>query len=120
MKSYKEFTVWQKSMDLVILIYTKTSSFPKSELYSLTNQIRKCAISIPSNIAEGFGRYHKPDFIRFLTIAKGSLYELQTQLEISNGLEYLSTNDYKDIESQTIEIAKMLNSLIKKLKSGES
>jgi len=80
--SYKELTVWQKSMDLVTVIYTLTENFPKEEMYGLTSQMRKCAVSIPSNIAEGRLRGTRKDFVQFLRIAYGSGGELDTQLEI--------------------------------------
>jgi len=80
MNSYRELQVWQKGMVLVTEVYLLTNKFPKEELYALTSQIKRCAVSIPSNIAEGFGRRHKQDYIRFLEISRSSLYELQTQL----------------------------------------
>ena len=88
-KTYRDLIIWQKSMSLVTEIYKVTKSFPKDETYSLISQMRRCAISIPSNIAEGYGRKSTSDYIRFLNITMGSLYELQTQLEISLNLRYL-------------------------------
>ena len=89
-KSYRELIIWQKSIQLVANVYKPTRSFPKEELFGLTSQMIRCAISIPSNIAEGFGRNSQGDFKRFLNIALGSTYELQTQIEISFNLEYLN------------------------------
>ena len=86
LKSYRELIVWQKSMDLVKNIYRVTSVFPKEEMYGLTSQIRRAAVSIPSNIAEGYGRRTTKDFISFLYISRGSVYELQTQIEICGDL----------------------------------
>jgi len=80
MNSYRDLLVWQKGMTLVTHVYSLTKMFPKEEQYALTSQIRRCAVSIPSNIAEGFGRHHKQDYIRFLEFSRASLYELQTQL----------------------------------------
>ena len=94
-KSYRELIIWQKSIQLVTNVYKLTRSFPKEELFGLTSQMRRCAISIPSNIAEGFGRNSQGDFKRFLNIALGSTYELQTQIEISFNLEYLNIEYYK-------------------------
>jgi len=85
-KSYKELIVWQKSIDLVCQIYHFSSFFPKEELYALSSQIKRAAISIPSNIAEGYGRNSKNDYLRFLQISSGSLYEVQTQVEIAKRL----------------------------------
>jgi len=116
MKSYRDLIVWQKSMRLVTRIYLITKELPKNELYGLTSQIRRSSISLPSNIAEGYGRNSTNDYIRFLQIACGSLYEVQTQLEICRNLEYLSKELFNEIYEQSREIERMLNSLIRKLK----
>ena len=92
-KNHKDLEVWKKSMDLVSNIYKITESFPNKELYGLTNQIRRAAVSIPSNIAEGAARNSKKEFIQFLYIALGSLSELETQIIIANRLEYLKNLD---------------------------
>jgi four helix bundle protein len=112
-KSYKELVVWQKSMTLVTLIYEITKIFPDDEKFGLTSQMRRCSVSIPSNIAEGWGRLSKKNYIQFLRISKGSLYELETQILITKQLNYI--NDSETVESLIIEISKMLNSLIRKL-----
>jgi len=116
-KTFKDLKVWKKSMAVVRDIYLLSINFPGEEKYVLTPQIRRSAISIPSNIAEGYGRNSKKDYIRFLQIAKGSLYELKTQLEIAFNLNYINNNNkYLDVEEKLTEIDKMLYSLIKKLK----
>jgi len=115
MNDFRELIVWQKSIDLVDKVYQISNSFPKEEMYSLTSQIRRSAISIPSNIAEGFGRKSTPDFIHFLHIARGSLYEFQTQLEISKRIKYLSENNLLLMIQDCKEVEKMLNGLIKSL-----
>ena len=117
MSGYRELIVWQKSIQLVKLVYDNTKSFPKEEQYGLTNQIRRSAVSIPSNIAEGYGRFQTNDYIRFLQIARGSLFELQTQIEIAKMLEYVTENNFKIITEFTIEIEKMINSMINKTNS---
>ncbi len=117
MKTYREIHAWQKAMELVTAIYTYTDSYPENEKFGLTNQIRRASVSIPSNIAEGFGRNSIPDFIRFLNIARGSLFELQTQIEISCNLDFLAPDNYLVLENKTEEIAKLINALIKSLKS---
>lgn len=117
MKSYRDLIVWQKSMHLVTQIYLITKSLPKEELYGLMLQIRKSCVSIPSNIAEGYGRNSKNDYVRFLQIASGSLYEMQTQLEICLNLNYLSKQKFDEIYEQSREIERMLCSLIRKLKN---
>ena len=92
-KNHKDLEVWKKSMDLVSNIYKITESFPNKELYGLTNQIRRAAVSVPSNIAEGAARSSKKEFIQFLYIALGSLSEFETQIIIANRLEYLNNLD---------------------------
>jgi len=112
--NYKELKVWQKSMDLVVDIYKTINNLPQIEKYALSDQIRRCAVSIPSNIAEGAGRNHTKEFIQFLSISLGSLYELQTQLEIAQRVGYIS--NINNLESKTLEIEKMLNALISSIK----
>ena len=114
-KTYRDLIVWQKSMSLVTEIYKVTKSFPKDETYSLISQMRRCAISIPSNIAEGYGRKSTNDYIRFLNITMGSLYELQTQLEISLKLDYLDKVNFNNFYELSREIERMLGSMIKKI-----
>ena len=115
MRSYRDLKVWQKSMLLVSDVYLITRTFPKEEVYGLVSQIRRSAVSIPSNIAEGYGRNSTNDYIRFLQIASGALYELQTQLEISMKLGYLLRDGFERVYEQSREIERMLSSLIKKL-----
>ncbi len=117
MKTYKELIVWQKAVEFVTTIYSVTKKFPKEEIYGLTNQIRRSAVSVPSNIAEGFGRNSKNEFKHFLQIAIGSLFELQTQLEIAKNLEFISDEEFDKVFSLTREIEAMLSSLIRKLKA---
>ena len=114
-KSYRDLVVWQKSMALVSEIYLLTKGFPKEELYGITSQIRRSAVSIPSNIAEGYGRNSTQDYIRFLQIACGSLYEIQTQLEIAVNLGYLENGRSQTVLQNINEIERMLSTLIKKL-----
>ena len=95
-KTHKDLDVWKKSMDLVEGVYRLTKSFPDSEKYGLTNQMRRCAVSIPSNIAEGAGRNSKKEFKQFLYISLGSISELETQLIISSKLNYLKNKTLFD------------------------
>ena len=113
--SYRDLIVWQKAMELTKQVYQMTLSFPQDEVYGLTSQIRRCAVSIPSNIAEGRGRNSDKEFIRFLNIALGSLYELQTQLELAQAFQYLPS--ITEVDNRSIEIKKMLNALINSKKS---
>jgi four helix bundle protein len=119
-RTFRDLLVWQKAMRLVTKLYRVSASFPKEEIYGITSQMRRCAVSIPSNIAEGFGRQSTGDYVRFLSIAEGSLYELQTQLEISLNLTYLTSEQYESLDSSTREIERMLTSLIRKLKAKQS
>lgn len=112
-KDYRELIVWQKSMELVKQTYIITNKLPQDEKYSLVHQMRRSAISIPSNIAEGFDRNSNKEFIHFLSIANGSKSELLTQIEICKMLGYIEDTRY--ITDICAEIGKMLNSMIKKL-----
>jgi four helix bundle protein len=114
-KSYKDLKVWQKSIELTVLVYDLTKTFPKEEMYGLTSQIRRAAVSVPSNIAEGCERFSMRDYIRFLRTSKGSLAELETQLYIAVRLNYLTTESYFRFNQQASEIGRMLNGLISSL-----
>ncbi len=115
MKTFRELLVWQKSIALVTKVYKSTSLFPKEELYGLTSQIRRSSISVPSNIAEGYGRKTNKEFIRFLRISMGSLFEIQTQLEIAKNINFINKEVYLDLYEDSREIERMLSSLIDKL-----
>lgn len=112
MKSYKDLTVWQKSVDLSVIIYKITESFPRSDVYGLTSQIRRCGVSIPSNIAEGQRRGHRAEYVQFLRIAFGSGAELETQIIIAFKIGYLDQKKFNQINELLQEIMKMLNKLI--------
>jgi four helix bundle protein len=113
--TYKDLILWQKAMELVKLTYLLIRKLPKEETYALSDQMRRAAISIPSNIAEGNGRKSKTEYIRFLDISRGSLFELETQLNIGVMLEFFNDNDVKEIFGLITEVNKMINSLITKL-----
>ena len=123
MKTHKDLDVWKKSVSLVTSIYEVTKTFPKDEIYGITNQIRRSAVSIPSNMAEGSARKGEKEFIQFLYISLGSMAELETQLIIANNLKYVKLNDYELMTGRLEEIRKMLIGLIKfvknKIKSDE-
>jgi len=110
--SYRDLIVWQKSMDLVVLIYNITESFPKNEAYGLTSQIRRSAVSIPSNVAEGKRRGSKDEYRRFLQIAYASGAELETQLEIVRRVSFGKNLNLDNIDLMLSDIMKMLNKLI--------
>src|SRR4051794_8266926 len=109
--SYHDLRVWQQAMDLVEQVYRATEKFPKHELYGLTSQLRRAAVSVPSNIAEGRGRRTDPEFLQFLFHARGSLCELETQLELSKRLQYLSTDDFDSMLKTTAGVASALAGL---------
>ena len=115
--SYKDLIVWQKSMDLVVEVYKLTELFPKSELYGIVSQMRRAAVSIPSNIAEGRKRSTRKDFRQFLVVAYSSASELETQLEISKRLNFIKNEEYIKSDSLLLEVIKMLNKIISSLRS---
>lgn len=119
MTTHKDLTVWKKSMNLVILIYKFTSQFPKEELFGLTSQMRRAAVSIPSNIAEGHGRHSEKELIRFLFISLGSASELETQLLLSRKLDFLDEDSYNQLNELHNEIIKMLVALIRSKNNGQ-
>jgi four helix bundle protein len=115
MNSYKELIVWQKSIELCSKVYKITKFFPKNELYGITSQIRRSCVAIPSNIAEGYRRGHRSEYIQFLQVAFASGAELETQLLISLNVSYLSKVQYNDLTSLLDIVMKMLNKLINSL-----
>lgn len=115
MKSHKDLDVWKNAISFVTDIYRVSHTFPSSEIYGLTSQMRRAAVSVPSNIAEGAARGSKKEFVRFLHISLGSLAELETQLLIATNLEYLENTDVLD--SELLTIRKMLLGLIRSLKA---
>ena len=116
MIGYKKLNVWQESMELVIEIYKLVKQLPKEEMFSLSDQIRRSAVSIPSNIAEGSSRNSKKEFIQFLYISLGSICELETQLKICKNVGYLS--DLNELFNKTKKVKKMINALIFSLKKA--
>jgi four helix bundle protein len=116
-RSYKQLKVWEKSTEMVLLVYAATAKFPKEEMYGLTSQVRRCAVSVPSNIAEGSERKSDKDFMRFLRMANASLAELETQLFIALKLSYLEEAVYMQLLQANTEIGKMINGLSTKLEA---
>ncbi len=111
-KTYKDLIVWQKSMEVVEIVFKETKSFPGSELYGLVSQMKRAAVSIPSNIAEGFGRNSPKEFAQFYSISYGSALELETQLIITKRIGYLNEEGYKKITALLDEVLKMLNKMV--------
>jgi four helix bundle protein len=117
-KSYKDLLIWQKGITIVSLVYQLVRSFPQEELYALTSQLKRASISIPSNIAEGYGRNTDKSFSHFLDISRGSLFEIETQLHIANELGFITNKHlYDQILSQIEEESKMINAFSKTLKN---
>lgn len=116
MKTHKDLDVWKKAIELVASIYKTTSSFPKEELYGLTSQIRRAAVSIPSNIAEGAARNHDNEYRQFLYIALASGAELETQLIISRMLGFIVDEKSEELINELNSISRMLQGLIKSIK----
>ena len=113
MTDYKNLQTWQKSIELVTEIYRVTRPFPKDELFGLSSQMRRAAVSVPSNIAEGKGRHSIKELIQFLYKARGSLLELETQILIAQKLKYVDSTEGKQLNVRTLEIVRMLNGMIR-------
>lgn len=111
-RSYKDLVAWQKSMDLVTAVYRATAGSPKDELFGLTSQLRRAAVSIPSNIAEGQGRLSEKEFRHFLGQARGSLMEVETQLQIAENLGYLEKEPERVLLEACAEVGRILNGLL--------
>jgi len=119
-KNYKDLDIWKRSIKLVEDIYRITKTFPKEELYGLTSQMRRAAVSIPSNIAEGFTRFHNKEYKQFLYIALGSCSELSTQIIIASRLKYFDNNKIEQLLNEIDEICRMTMNLIKKINTSLS
>src|SRR6266487_1579912 len=115
-RGYRDLIVWQDSMDLVLSIYRITAAFPKEERYSLVSQLRRAAVSVPSNIAEGHGRSRTGDYLRHLSVAVGSLSEVETQIQIARRLEYITAEDQSRLLDSCNAIGKMFGGLIRSLR----
>jgi len=116
-ESYRNLIAWQKAKDLALDIYRCTQKFPKGETYGLTSQMRRAAVSVPSNIAEGKGRRSRKDFAHFLYQARGSLLELETQLSIARDLEYLDAPTFNNTLGKAEEVGRILNGLLTHLQT---
>jgi len=112
MKTYRELEVWKKAMDLVIAVYDMTTHLPKQEHFGLTSQMQRAAVSIPANIAEGYGRVHRGDYVRHLSIARGSLAELETLITIAVRLGFIPRDKATPIWKMTQEVGKMMSRMI--------
>lgn len=116
-KSFTDLNAWREAHKLVVMIYKTTKSFPREETYSLIDQMKRCSVSITSNIAEGFSRQSKKEKIQFYFMSKGSLTELQNQLLVAKDVDYLDKSEFKSVAEQTIVTHKLINGLIKSAKS---
>lgn len=118
LSSYRDLLVWQKAMELAVKTYSLSHTFPKSELYGLTSQLRRASVSIPSNIAEGYGRGSRKEYLQFLFIAQGSLKELETQTILAQRLAFSSEEASLDLLNDSDTLGKMLRGLIVSLKAA--
>jgi four helix bundle protein len=114
-QTYRDLLVWQKAMDLVVEVYQLTKSFPADERFGLTTQIQRAVVSIPANIAEGYGRLHRRDYVRHLSFARGSLVEAETHLQIAVRLNYVARDEGTKVWHQFQEIGRLLSGLIRSL-----
>ena len=114
-RHYRDLIVWQKAMDFVVLVYKVTGGFPREELFGLTQQVRRAAVSVPSNVAEGQGRQTIRDFTHFLSIARGSLQEAETQILIAERLAYLSAEQTAAVIALSTEVTRLINGLCNSL-----
>ncbi len=117
---YRDLIVWQKAKALAVEVYGATEGFPRNEIDGLTSQLRRAAVSIPSNIAEGQGRLTKGEFAHFLGQARGSLLELETQFAIALDLNFVSSTDFKNLEQLSSEVSKLLNGLIEAMRESNA
>jgi four helix bundle protein len=117
-ESYRDLIAWRKAMNLVTAVYRETKSFPRDELYGLTNQLRRAAVSVPSNIADCQARFSRKEFHHFLSQARGSLVEIETQLTIAENLGYLTQNQTSPLLAQAAELGKILNGLMGSIRSA--
>jgi len=115
-RNFKNIKAWQHADDLAVLVYSKTRSFPKEELYGITSQLRRAAVSVPTNIAEGASREHKREYVHFLSVARGSIAEAEYLLHLSRRVGYLKDDEYKKVEGLREETAKTLQGLINSVK----
>lgn len=119
LRTFRDLLVWKKGHELVLLTYKKTQSFPNSEQFGLTSQLRRAAVSVTSNIAEGFSRRSSKEKIQFYYMAHGSLSELENQIEIAKDIDYMSVQSFNSLMNLSSEVGKLLNGLINKTKLRE-
>ena len=117
-KSFKEMPIWQEAMDIAIMVFNISECLPKKEDYGLTSQIRRATVSVSSNIAEGFGRYHKKDKINFYYYSRGSIYETQSLLDYGLRVKYFNSEDVSSLDSRLNALAESLNKVIKSLNNS--
>jgi four helix bundle protein len=118
-RSFRDLLAWQRAIQLSVAIYRLTKEFPREELYGLSSQIRRSAVSVPSNIAEGHGRMSTGEYRQFLGIARGSNFELQTQLEIARALEYGNPKLIDEAEGLSFEVGKMISGILNSIKDKD-
>ena len=117
LRSYRDLLVWQKALELAVLTYRLSEGFPRNEIYGLTSQIRRASVSVPSNIAAGYGRGSRKEYVQFLSVGQGSLKELETQMILAHRLGYVTLEQSETLLSESEVVGKMLGSLIRSLKA---
>ena len=120
MKSYRDLEVWKQAMDMVVAVYGLTGEFPAQEKYGLASQMQRAAVSVPANIAEGYARLHRGDYVHHLSMARGSLAELETHITLAVRLEYVPREKAVEIWNTTQEVGKMLTGLISSLRRRDA
>jgi four helix bundle protein len=119
-QSYKELIIWQEAMNLAEMVYTETRKYPKEEMYGLTSQTRRAAVSIPANIAEGYGRANRKEYLHFLSIASGSLAELETHLLLAARIKFINGQEMEVFQNQLNSVGRLLNALRKSLATPQT
>jgi four helix bundle protein len=116
-QTYRDLEVWQRAMNLAEEVYQQTQSFPQEEIYGLTSQMRRAVVSVPANIAEGYGRIHRKEYIHHLSIARGSLWEVETMVQLAVRLKYLERESGLKLWERLQEVGRLLNGLLRSLES---
>jgi len=116
--SFRDLVVWQKAMALATEVYQVTEAFPRAETYGLTNQLRRAVVAVPSDIAEGKGRLSKREFVQMLSRARGSLFEVVTQIEIGKNLRYVGDAEFEQVSKHCAEVGRLLNGLIRAIRQS--
>jgi len=119
-EGFKQLVVWQKAYEMALAVYRATTAFPRSELYGLASQMQRAAVSVPANIAEGYERQHRREYLQFLAVARGSLAEVETYLMPARDLHYIDESTFRSLEAQRAEVGRMLRGLVNSLSNDQT